>query len=358
MNKKTVFLFCAAAASSVIMAISVKKDETIIFFPTVSKLNSETGKWDVLIHGQVFEKEEDSKTRNYFIEFLRSRMKVEQNTPEADIFKERMRWFLIDNQRWKTVKVRLQNLSYKLNRSKANGHFEDQIKLEVKKESDGKFPETVSYTAELPDDDSRHFSGKTYLVPDTGISLVTDIDDTIKISDVRNKDSLLKNTFQKPFKEVPGMGDLYSSWAKKNVQINYVSASPWQMYTMLSEFFQSKGFPDGVYHMKYVRLTDTDFFNLMMAPDKYKIGTIEPLIKQFPKRKFILVGDSGEKDPEAYAFLAEKYPDQVLQILIRDAYPEDGPKRLNEVFSKIPKEKWQSFQNASDIKKDFLKNIL
>lgn len=358
MNKKKISLFSFFVLSAVIMAISVKKDETIIFFPTVSKLNSETGKWDVLVHGQVFEKEEDSKTRNYFIEFLQSRMKVEKGTPEADIFKERMRWFLIDNQRWKTVKVRLQNLSYKLNRSKANGHFEDQIKLDVKKESNGQFPNTVSFSAELPDDDSRHFSGKTYLVPDEGISLVTDIDDTIKISDVRNKDNLLKNTFQKPFKEVPGMGDLYSSWAKKNVQINYVSASPWQMYTMLSEFFQSKGFPDGVYHMKYVRLTDTDFFNLMMAPDKYKIGTIEPLMKQFPRRKFILVGDSGEKDPEAYAHLAEKYPEQILQILIRDAYPEDGPERLVKVFSKIPREKWQSFQNSSDIRKDFLKNIL
>jgi phosphatidate phosphatase APP1 len=45
---------------------------------------------------------------------------------------------------------------------------------------------------------------------------------------------------------------------------------------------------------------------------KHKKETIERLFSVYSKRKFILVGDSGESDPEIYADLQRKYPDRVL----------------------------------------------
>jgi phosphatidate phosphatase APP1 len=50
----------------------------------------------------------------------------------------------------------------------------------------------------------------------------------------------------------------------------------------------------------------------------FKRETIEPILNQYPQRCFMLVGDSGENDPEAYAALARKYPRQIVRILIRD----------------------------------------
>jgi phosphatidate phosphatase APP1 len=41
-----------------------------------------------------------------------------------------------------------------------------------------------------------------------------------------------------------------------------------------------------------------------------------------PRRKFILVGDSGEKDPEVYRVMQRLFPDQVLKIYIRDVLGE------------------------------------
>ena len=52
----------------------------------------------------------------------------------------------------------------------------------------------------------------------------------------------------------------------------------------------------------------------------YKLRQIEPLMKTYPMRKFILIGDSGEKDPEIYAELYRRYPGRIEQIGIHSFY--------------------------------------
>jgi phosphatidate phosphatase APP1 len=54
-----------------------------------------------------------------------------------------------------------------------------------------------------------------------------------------------------------------------------------------------------------------------------------------PYRHFVLVGDSGEKDPEMYAKIASKYPKQIVRICIRqiDANPIDAP-RLHKIYKR------------------------
>jgi phosphatidate phosphatase APP1 len=43
----------------------------------------------------------------------------------------------------------------------------------------------------------------------------------------------------------------------------------------------------------------------------------------FPERRFVLVGDSGEKDPEVYSKLAARFPERVVAILIREVSGRD-----------------------------------
>ena len=50
----------------------------------------------------------------------------------------------------------------------------------------------------------------------------------------------------------------------------------------------------------------------------YKTSTIESILRTYPQRRFVLVGDSGEKDPEVYAELARRFPEQVMHVFIRD----------------------------------------
>jgi phosphatidate phosphatase APP1 len=147
------------------------------------------------------------------------------------------------------------------------------------------------------------------------------------------------------------MAALYQGWATNTgAQFHYVSASPWQLYVPLAAFMHSNGFPAGSFHLKSFRPKDRSFFELFASPVEYKLSVIEPLLKRFPKRQFVLVGDSGEKDPEVYARLAREHPEQIVMILIREL-SDEGPEstRYRTVFQKLPSEKWRLFRDPKEI---------
>jgi phosphatidate phosphatase APP1 len=80
------------------------------------------------------------------------------------------------------------------------------------------------------------------------------------------------------------------------------------------------------------------------------LAVIEPLLQGFPARKFILIGDSAEQDPEVYGMLARRYPDQVVQVYIRDVTdePADAP-RYQAAFRDLPPDKWQLFHDPASL---------
>ena len=71
-------------------------------------------------------------------------------------------------------------------------------------------------------------------------------------------------------------------------------------------------------HLRYFRVRDQLVKKLQRVRKHSKVPIIAGILRRLPKRQFILVGDSGEKDPEIYRFLAEKFPRQIRGILIRD----------------------------------------
>jgi phosphatidate phosphatase APP1 len=112
-----------------------------------------------------------------------------------------------------------------------------------------------------------------------------------------------------------------------------VSGSPWQLYHALTRFlFAQEQFPAGTVHMKNLRknlfdrgaLRDIMAFALGgdLATLEQKVRQITNLMIHLPRRQFILVGDSGEKDPEVYRAIQRLFPQQVLRIYIRDVLGE------------------------------------
>ena len=49
---------------------------------------------------------------------------------------------------------------------------------------------------------------------------------------------------------------------------------------------------------------------------------IEAILTAYPKVKFRLFGDDGERDPEIYAKIQAKYPQQVLGVWLRRVNPD------------------------------------
>ena len=273
----------------------------------------------------------------------------------TQLFKERVRLLLVDNKRGKQITIRVGESEYNLPKSKANGHFQQTI--EIPSDDVGELiaagqphPQWLSFQAVTPDSENCEFIGRVQLIPANGVSVITDIDDTIKLSDVQDRRELLRNTFLREFRSVPGMADVYQTWADAGACFHYVSGSPWQLFQPLSGFLQRDRFPDGSVHFRKFRVKDRNVLNLIASPEDAKREAIAAILRAFPKRSFILVGDSGEQDPETYGQFARECPNQVRHIFIRNVTRESrGSDRFRNAFADLPSGNWTVFDDAEEM---------
>ncbi len=322
---------------------NLKGDEKVLLFPTNAKYDPDKKQWIIPVHGWVFEPEADSAWRNAIIKAFEETIGIEENSIELQRFKQRTRMFLVDNERSKNIYVKIGNQQFGAPETEANGHFIFSAYITSQNTCD----EWINIHVVTNQDDHRQFSGKAQCVKNSGISVISDIDDTIKDSNVLDKNELIKNTFLKEFKPVPGMSHLYKHWHQQGHKFHYVSSSPWQLYPALSQFLSDEQFPLGSMHLKLVRLKDNSLYSLFESPEEGKIPIITKLLTTYPQRKFILVGDSGEKDPEIYAEIARQFPERIVKIYIHDIRKDK--QRLTSVFKHIENVKWVAFTNANDL---------
>lgn len=337
--------FCAPSST-------VKEDEEVIFFPTAAHLEVESGQWVLPIHGWIFEPEKDSILRNALLHGL-AKVSEKFIFKEGDFdkkrFEERLRMFIVDNERNKRISINVQEQTFTMKTSQPNGHFYGEVKIPI-----GDIKGSVTYKAMGVIGD-RKFEGVGYLLEPEGVSVVSDIDDTIRDSQVLDKKKMLEKTFLEEFEAIPGMSAAYRAWQEKGASFHYVSSSPWQLYPFLWEFLKAERFPGGSFHLKLIRLKDPSVLNFFKSSVETKVPIIEELINRFPKRKFILVGDSGEHDPEVYGIIGRQFPGNLLHIYIRDVTPhQDKPERFQEAFKDIPENKWTIFTDAVVLKKNKL----
>jgi phosphatidate phosphatase APP1 len=330
---------------------NLKSDEEILFFPTYGRLDDKAGVWRFDVHGKVFEPENSSTKRAAFIAVLRVSVGGSADVTDKQFLDERVRPFLVDNERGKSVTISIAGKQFQAGTSAPNGHFSESLTLDA--ESPGgttKQSRVQPFEAVLRRGDRRTFIGHVHLIAPHGVSVISDIDDTIKHSQVTDKSQLLRNTFVRPFRAVEGMPELYAGLSESDVAFHYVSGSPWQLYQPLSDFLSDAGFPQGTVHLKQFRLTDSSLLELLGSQRKTKRNAIMPLLSTFPDRKFILVGDSGEQDPEIYGEIARQNPEQIVGIFIRNVKNEDrNDDRFSTAFQNLPGDRWVLFDDTSQI---------
>jgi phosphatidate phosphatase APP1 len=243
------------------------------------------------------------------------------------------------------------------------GHFEARIELDGAEFGDPQVPFAATvrtadgHTDTLPAaDDSRRpltTSGCVHIVPDAGLSVISDIDDTVKVTNVANRRELLRNTLLREFSAVPGMADVYRRWQAEGTVFHYVSASPWQLSSCLCGFLGEAGLPAGSMHLKLFRLKDSTPLGRLPSRKRSKRRVIEQIMNDFPGRRFLLIGDSGERDPEVYASVARRHPAQVAGIAIRLVESKMPPRkqreRLDRLARRLPAVPLQVFTEADEL---------
>ena len=166
--------------------------------------------------------------------------------------------------------------------------------------------------------------GQVIVPPETArFGVISDLDDTVLTTNVTNKIkmfltvALLNEYTRMPFK---GVAAFYRALQKgasgsENNPIFYVSSSPWNLYPLLTEFLKIQDIPLGPLFLK-------DFGNhtLFSSGDHktHKINNIESVLNTYPHLPFVLIGDSGEQDPEIYSEIVKKYPQRIKVVYIRN----------------------------------------
>lgn len=154
--------------------------------------------------------------------------------------------------------------------------------------------------------------------------VVSDLDDTLAVSNVLNSSGLVKSALLQDETTQPvveGMAEFYGCLKEdKPARPGFalVSGSPAQYLGRVRQFLNAHGFPVfGIY------LRDLGPSTL----SNYKQPVIRALLREVPN-DVVLVGDSGEHDPEVYRQMRVEFPQRVKAIYIRNAGHAEDPKRF------------------------------
>ncbi|XWW97501.1 hypothetical protein V2A60_005485 [Cordyceps javanica] len=165
-----------------------------------------------------------------------------------------------------------------------------------------------------------------------GVSLISDIDDTVKKSNIASgAREIFRNTFIRELRDltIEGVQEWYTDMHAQGVMFHYCSNSPWQLFPVLASFFKLGGLPPGSLHLKQYSGMLQGIFEPVAERKK---GTLTRLLRDFPHRKFLLVGDSGEADLEVYTDLAIAHPGRILAIFIRDVTTTERPGYFDSAY--------------------------
>lgn len=289
------------------------------------------GNWVIPMRGRVHQKR---RLPDDLIAGVVQRL-IHCEQPQRSTLAARSREFTDDSRSGQAVTIEFDSdpnkERYDFPESDFNGLIERDI--ELSEERARQLLEAQSSTAWLTFkvvSESHQGRGEVRLIEPEGVSVVSDIDDTIKVTIVPgDKDEVLRRTLCREFEPAAGMAKMYEdNWS--DAAFHYVSGGPWQLYRPLHEFLtkEENGFPNGSFHLTYhpknFLAEDTreilidSIIGSLGSTFNHKVKEIKKLMQRFPRRSFVLVGDSGEVDPEVYTQIKGEFGRQVKEIWIRD----------------------------------------
>jgi phosphatidate phosphatase APP1 len=303
---------------------NLAREDRVVLFPSLGQLSASGEDWLVNVHGDVSSAGKIGLAKRMLLKLLKRAMGAAHEDMAGPLFQERIARFIARDRPGRRMAVQIGDETFRLpKKSRRDGHFQAAVRIPARLVRDWAESAAVGdekyLQLEIP---AAGAIGQAYLLEPTGLSIISDIDDTLKHSYVACKRTLLANTFLRPFEAIPGMAAVFRQWWAEGAAFHYVSSSPWQLYEHLADHLSSEGFPGGSFHLRAFRLRDQLLRRLLLLRRSGKLSVIRGILRMFPQRRFLLVGDSGEHDPEIYGALTRRFPGQVAGLLIRQL---DGP---------------------------------
>ncbi len=156
--------------------------------------------------------------------------------------------------------------------------------------------------------------------PETAhFGVISDVDDTVLQTGATSLRSLARQVlFGNAYTRLPfeGVAGFYEALRGTQNPLFYVSSSPWNLYDVLTEFMALNQIPLGPVLLRDWGLSETEL--LPTSHGSHKQTAIRQILETYPTLPFILIGDSGQEDPEIYYEIVHNFPGRVLGIYIRD----------------------------------------
>lgn len=228
------------------------------------------------------------------------------------------------------------NGSVKSVRTNKRGYFTCEIEHGLK--DPGWYPYNLSWKK-----NDKTFEGEFYLSDEDETGVISDIDDTLLVSHstrIMRKLRLMLFRNAHTRKAIPKLKNFQAHLRDLNeagdpADFFYVSNSEWNLYDFLRDFFHINELPKGVFFLQGLKKGLRDLFKSGKINNNHKLNSIEFLLRFYPTKCYILVGDNGQKDMEIYSNVVAKYSDRIKGVIIRRLPYIKNEKRLNRYKEKI-----------------------
>jgi phosphatidate phosphatase APP1 len=212
-------------------------------------------------------------------------------------------------------------------RTNDEGYFRAEVSLRNGRRP-GELWHPIRVIASTGEKNATEADGEVMIPPrEAEFGVISDIDDTILQTGATRFLAMLRQTVagnartRRPFE---GVAAFYRSLqigqgpGPKN-PIFYVSSSPWNLYDFMVDFMDHQGIPKGPLYLRDLGIEKHKF--IKTSRTEHKLACIRSIMDAHPDLTFVLIGDSGQDDPEIYRATAEEYPGRVRAIYIRDVEP-------------------------------------
>ncbi len=168
--------------------------------------------------------------------------------------------------------------------------------------------------------------GNLFVPHSTQYAFISDIDDTVLVSHSASKFKRLRVLFTKNPQSRKAFADVvrhYQLLSTAHTELEvpnpffYVSSSEWNLYEDLDDFFNHNGLPRGAFLLSEIKKWH-QLFKTGKTRHHGKLIRVARIIDVFPKQRFVLLGDNSQSDPAIYAAVAQKYPEKIVAIYIRN----------------------------------------
>lgn len=195
---------------------------------------------------------------------------------------------------------------------------------------------------QLPDQPPVHAVGHVLVPPpDAQFGIISDIDDTVvhtSATDVLHmaRIVLLTNAHTRvPFEGVAAFYRAlrYGTLSTEHNPLFYVSSSPWNLYDLLVDFLNVHGIPVGP-----IFLRDFGLDAEMLAGGghhTHKLTQIRGVLNLYQHLSWVLIGDSGQEDPEIYRETVREFPGRIKAIYIRDVTAEARHAEVEQIANEV-----------------------